>query len=152
MWMFTWSSGRSRSRPARPNRGRSLTSPLSLTTRGSPRYVPHLIASHVSEPSAPLAAAAPRPIPLLAPPVTGPYTCVLRCCVMQEDVVAQLPVFGDRSVSKLVALSVFSFLDNADLYSASLVSSLWDSIAADDALWDMHNDAATSASGGGRAR
>lgn len=59
--------------------------------------------------------------------------------VVSQRQVTHLPVFGPgkQSVSKLAALNVFTFLSNEDLYNAMLVSSLWESLALDDALWEQ---------------
>jgi hypothetical protein len=48
------------------------------------------------------------------------------------------PFFGDNlpPTSKLVALKVLDYLGCRDLYTMSIVNSLWSSAATDDALWE----------------
>lgn len=47
-------------------------------------------------------------------------------------------MFGRKNpgVTKPCALEVMSYLDNADLYNASIVSRLWEGLALDEALWE----------------
>eukprot|EP00586_Coscinodiscus_wailesii_P015724 CAMPEP_0172501610 /NCGR_PEP_ID=MMETSP1066-20121228/151464_1 /TAXON_ID=671091 /ORGANISM="Coscinodiscus wailesii, Strain CCMP2513" /LENGTH=150 /DNA_ID=CAMNT_0013276501 /DNA_START=355 /DNA_END=807 /DNA_ORIENTATION=- len=50
-----------------------------------------------------------------------------------------MPVFGNRvpMQSKSVALNVFSFLSNDDLYNTSLVSKMWTGLSLDEQLWQF---------------